>query len=179
MNATMFQKMLGARQETTVGLPRRSFLKAIGGAGGALVIGFGFAAEGTQAAPAAATSEFALNAFVRIGRDNSVTVMIPSSEMGQGVSTALAMVIAEELDLDWQQVHTEFAPNDPVYKNLIYGLQLTGGSTTVRSFWEPLAKTGAAAREMLLTAAAQRWSVPVSELTAEKGQVLHAASRSE
>jgi isoquinoline 1-oxidoreductase subunit beta len=163
---------------------RRSFLQTLGGGAGALCIGFGFVEDAAaQGLPAVASAEPAtraagtsLNAFVRIASNDAVTVVIPSSEMGQGVSSSLAMVLADELDCDWKKVGFEFAPADGVYKNLIVGLQMTGGSTTVRSFWEPMAKTGAAARQMLVGAAAQRWKVSATELSTSNGTVTHAAT---
>ena len=163
---------------------RRHFLKTIGGSAGALCIGFGFVEEvAAHGVPATASAEAAnrtpgipLNAFVRIATDDAVTIVIPASEMGQGVSSSLAMVLADELDCDWKKVGFEFAPADGGYKNLIYGLQLTGGSTTVRSFWGPMAKTGAAARQMLVETAAQRWKVAATELATSNGVVVHKAS---
>src|SRR6201993_972038 len=82
--------------------------------------------------------------------------------MGQGINTALTMILADELDLDWKKIKTEFAPAAPVYFNPVFGLQGTGGSTSIRGSWEPLAKAGAAAREMLITTAAKRWNVEPS-----------------
>jgi isoquinoline 1-oxidoreductase subunit beta len=174
MNA--LEKAFAARRATAAMPTRRTFLKAAGGSG-ALCIGFGFLSEATIAQASPVSAGTPLNAFVRITPDNSITIVIPSSEMGQGVSSSLAMVLAEELDADWKRVRTEFAPTEASYKNLIYGLQLTGGSTTVRSFWEPMAKTGAAARQMLLAAGAQRWKVDVAKLSTADGKVLHKASK--
>lgn len=161
---------------------RRSFLiGGLGGSAGALCVGFGFVEAAGAAAPAAsAASQRAagapLNAFVRIAPDDRVTIVIPSSEMGQGVCSSLAMALADELDCDWAKVAFDFAPAEASYKNLIYGLQLTGGSTTVRSFWEPMAKTGAAARAMLVETAARQWKLPASQLSTANGAVLHKAS---
>lgn len=160
---------------------RRTFLKVLSGSAGALCIGFGFtneawAATGSAAAGAKAAKSTPLNAFVQIAADDTVTVVIPAAEMGQGVSSSLAMVLADELDCDWKKVTYEFAPADVKYKNLLFGLQVTGGSTTVRSFWEPMAKTGAAARLMLIEAAAKKWNVPASSLTTSNGTVVHQAS---
>lgn len=183
MNA--LEKAFLARRQQGAAPSRRSFLKVVG-SGGAMCIGFGLlpleaAAGGTQKSSlgtgATDSGGTPLNAFVRIAADNSITIVIPSSEMGQGVQSSLAMVLADELDADWRKVRTEFAPADANYKNLLYGLQLTGGSTTVRSFWEPMAKTGAAARHMLLAAAAQRWKVDASELSTLNGVIYHKASK--
>jgi isoquinoline 1-oxidoreductase beta subunit len=118
----------------------------------------------------------ALNAWVRIGRDDTVTVLIDRSEMGQGVVTSLAMLVAEELAVDLDQVHTEFAPAAPAYVNPRFGEQVTGGSTSVRAAWQPLREAGAAARERLIAAAAATWGVANSECRAERGAVLHPAS---
>lgn len=172
------------KREAAARPSRRSFLKALSTGTGSLCIGFGFAESVVaHGVPNSATGEAAkrsaghsLNAFVQIAHDDSVTVFIPSSEMGQGVCSSLAMVLADELDCDWKKVGFEFAPASADYKNLIYGLQLTGGSTTVRSFWDPMAKTGAAAREMLVAAAAAKWSVPAEQLTTSNCVVTHKAS---
>ncbi len=115
--------------------------------------------------------------FVRISPDGEITVLIKHLEMGQGINTGLATILAEELDADWSRVCTEAAPFDPkLYKHLSFGAQTTGGSTSVANSWLQLREAGAVARAMLLQAAAQRWSVPVSELTAYKGRVLHGTS---
>jgi isoquinoline 1-oxidoreductase subunit beta len=119
-------------------------------------------------APAAA-----LNPWIRIRRDGIVTVVVDKAEMGQGVLTALPMLVAEELEVPLSQVQTEFAPVDPVYANTMLGTQVTGGSTSIRSSWALLRFAGAAAREMLITAAAQRWEVPRGDCHAEGGAVLH------
>jgi len=159
---------------------RRTFLKVMSGSAGALCLGFGFtdaeAATAAASGGAKTTAGAQLTSFMQIGADDTVTVIIPAAEMGQGVSSSLAMVLADELDCDWKKVTFDFAPADPKYKNLIFGIQATGGSTTVRSFWEPMAKSGAAAREMLLTAAAQTWNVPAAELKTSNGVITHQAS---
>jgi isoquinoline 1-oxidoreductase subunit beta len=179
MNA--LEQTFRLKREENGGKPsRRIFLKTVGGGAGALCIGFGFhdavLAQGAQASTAKRPIAAQMNAFVRIASDDAVTIVIPSSEMGQGVSSSLAMVLADELDCDWKKVGFEFAPIDAGYKNLVYGLQLTGGSTTVRSFWEPMAKTGAAARQMLLDAAALRWKIAASDLATANGVITHKAS---
>jgi isoquinoline 1-oxidoreductase beta subunit len=119
---------------------------------------------------------FALNPWVKVSGDDSITVIIDRSEMGQGVVTSLAMLVAEELEADLEKLRTEFAPVDPVYSNPRLGEQMTGGSTSVRSAWEPLRKAAAQAREKLIAAAAGTWGVAKSECRAEHGAVLHAAS---
>jgi len=149
---------------------RRGFLQT----GGALVIGFALPQSGraaTAAAKAPATT-FKPNAYLRIGSDNRVTVVCGSSEMGQGVLTAIPMLVAEELDADWKLVGVEQAPVDAAYANPMFGMQATGGSTTVRAHWEPMRQAGAAAREMLLAAAAAEWKVDASQLSTDKSMVL-------
>ncbi|MGK6310629.1 molybdopterin cofactor-binding domain-containing protein [Variovorax sp. DT-64] len=151
---------------------RRRFLK--GGAAGALVIGF------TLPLPTrleAASAPFAPNAFLRVGADGVVTVVCPAAEMGQGVLTALPMLVAEELDADWSRVRVEQAPADKAYENPVFNTQLTGGSTSVRGMWEPMRKAGAAAREMLVAAAAARWKVDAADCRTEAGKVIHKGGR--
>jgi isoquinoline 1-oxidoreductase subunit beta len=116
---------------------------------------------------------FQPNPWVRIAADGTVTIIIDRAEMGQGVNTALAMLVAEELEVDLAQIRTEFAPADPAYANPEFGEQVTGGSTSVRSAWLPLRRAGAQAREMLIAAAAAIWQVDPSECRAEHGAVLH------
>src|SRR5437660_7141913 len=154
---------------------RREFLETTAAAGAGLVIGFHLPAGGRFAAAAAAP--FAPNAWLRISPDNSVLIVVDCSEMGQGVTTALPMLLAEELDADWTKVKIEFAPADKAYTNPIFGMQGTGGSTSVRAAFTPLRKAGAAARELLVAAAAQTWSVDKAECRAEKGAVIHTPSK--
>ena len=149
-------------------MERRAFLQTAGGAGAALVIGFRIPTRGEQD-----PAPFAPNAWLRIGADDSVLVVVDRSEMGQGVTTSLPMLLAEELEADWTKVQIEFAPADKAYINPLFGLQGTGGSSSVRAAWTPLRKAGAAAREMLIAAAAQRWAVKPTELHAERGAVVH------
>jgi isoquinoline 1-oxidoreductase beta subunit len=160
----------------TATLDRREFLKKSTAGGAALVIGF-YLPSKYEALDAAPPSEPAsLNAWVRIAQDNTVTILIDKSEMGQGVVTSLAMLLAEELEFDWKKVKTEFAPAAPAYFNPVFGLQGTGGSTSVRASWGPLTKAGAAAREMLVSAAAQQWYVEPSACHVENGAVVHTAT---
>jgi isoquinoline 1-oxidoreductase beta subunit len=119
------------------------------------------------------THTFAPNAWIRIGRDDTVALSIHHSEMGQGVMTALPMLVAEELEADWSQVRTEFAPAAPFYKNPAFRIQMTAGSTSIRTSWEDLGRGGVVARELLIAAAAQTWGVPSSECRAVKGTVVH------
>jgi len=113
------------------------------------------------------------NAFIKISPDNSIRLIINKLEMGQGVNTSLAQLIAEELECDWQQISCESAPVAPVYNATFMPMQMAGGSSSVISSWEQLRTAGAMAREMLIAAAAQKWSVPASECRAENGSVLH------
>ena len=156
-------------------ITRREFLEAAGVA--SLVIGFHLPAAAGRAGRAAAAAPFAPNAWLRIGTDESVLVVVDRSEMGQGVTTSLPMLLAEELEADWSRVRIESAPADKSYVNpMLFGMQGTGGSTSVRAAYTPLRKAGAAAREMLLTAAAETWGVEKSACRAEKGAVIHTPS---
>jgi len=163
-----------------VEISRRNFLKFSAALGGGLLVGIDVAACGRKdnvpVERPAARPVFAPNAWIRIGVDDSITLMVGSSEMGQGVMTAVPMLLAEELDADWSKVHAEFAPAHVSYSNPIIGRQHTGGSTTVRGFWQPLREAGAATRELLIQTAAQRWSVPAVECSTEPSVVVHKAS---
>jgi len=163
----------------SAGIDRRNFLKTgVAGATG-LVIGFYLPGrfEALAASPAGPASPAALNAWMRIGTDDSVTIMIDKSEMGQGIQTALCMLAAEELECDWKKIRTEFAPAAKEYFNPAFGMQGTGGSSSVRSSWDPMRKAGAAAREMLVEAAAQKWGVDKKSCRAENGVVLHVPTK--
>ena len=153
-------------------MPRRDFLKLSVAASGGLLIGFYL--PGMQ--PVAQAATFAPNAFVRIGTDDSVTVIVNHSEMGQGVFTALPMILADELDADWTKVRFEPAPVDPVYNHPVFHMQMTGGSTSTWSSFDQFRQAGAAARAMLITAAAQRWNVDAASCRTENGTVIHSAS---
>lgn len=120
---------------------------------------------------------YTLHPFVRIAQDGTVVVVIDKAEMGQGVTTALPMLVAEELEVDLARVRTEFAPAAPAYANALLGGQVTGGSTSVRSSWEKLRQAGAVVRERLIAAAAQTWGVPKEECRAEEGAVIHLPTR--
>jgi isoquinoline 1-oxidoreductase beta subunit len=158
----------------TLQTSRRGFLKS--GTGAALSIGFALPLAGLSGRLDAATP-FSPNAFLRIGSDGQVTVICGSAEMGQGVLTAIPMLVAEELDADWKTVRVEQAPVDKAYNNPMFQMQATGGSTTVRAFWEPMRQAGAAAREMLVAAAAAQWKVPAAECRTEAGQVIHKSGK--
>ncbi len=155
---------------------RRDFLKVGVAAGGGLVLGFALPGAGLGKRAGAAPGPFAPNAFLRIAADESVTVTVGKAEMGQGVYTSLPMLVAEELECDWARVRVEAAPVDPAYNHTAWGSQMTGGSTSVWSSWEQLSRAGAAARVMLVTAAARTWGVDAAECRAEEGFVVHAAT---
>jgi len=154
---------------------RRDFLETTAAAGAGLVIGFHLPAGG-RFAPAAA-APFAPNAWLRISPDNNVLIVVDRSEMGQGVTTSLPMLVAEELDADWTKVKIESAPADKAYINPMFGLQGTGGSTSIRAAYTPLRKAGAAAREMLVAAACQTWAVDRVDCRTERGVVIHTGSK--
>ncbi|MGH8189657.1 MAG: molybdopterin cofactor-binding domain-containing protein, partial [Steroidobacteraceae bacterium] len=157
---------------------RRDVLKA----GGALTIAVWLPTSPAAAndQPAVASDAFTPNAFVSIGRDSTVTVFAKHLEMGQGVYTGLATIVAEELDADWSQVRVEGAPaNAKLYNNLAWGpFQGTGGSTSVANSYDQLRQAGAAARAMLVASAAQRWKVPANEISIAAGVVQHKSGKS-
>jgi isoquinoline 1-oxidoreductase subunit beta len=156
---------------------RREFLETTGVVGAGLVLGFHLPGGGRFGAVADRAAPFAPNAWLRVGADESVLVVVDRSEMGQGVTTALPMLLAEELDADWSKVRIEFAPADKAYTNPLFGMQGTGGSTSVRAAWQPLRKAGAAARDMLVAAAAQTWGVDKSQCRTARGAVIHEPSQ--
>lgn len=159
-----------------VNISRRDFLKAGALLGGGLVLGVTLPGAATAKQPA--TTGAALNAFVRIGTDDSVTIVVNHSEMGQGVYTSLPMLVNEELEADWAKIRFEAAPVDPAYNHTAFGMQMTGGSTSVWSEYDRLRQMGAAAREMLVAAAAKQWKVDPNSCRAEKGKVTHASGKS-
>ena len=164
-------------------IERRTFLKGAGAATvTALTIGFELSGSTRSAHALGAPvnpAPFAPNAFVRIGADNSITVISKHVELGQGAYTGLATVLAEELEADWAQVRVESAPADASrYANLAFGkIQGTGGSSAIANSWQQLRDAGAKARAMLLTAAANEWHLPVGELSVDKSVIFHPASK--
>ncbi len=150
-----------------LGLNRREFVAAGVAAGAGLVVGFYLPHGGKSS-----QEVFSPNAYVRIAPDNKITIVVARSEMGQGVRTALPMILAEELEADWKQIEIEQAG-----ASTLYGDQGTGGSASVRTTWDPMRKAGAAARKMLISAAALTWGVPRSGCVAQGGSVLHGASK--
>ena len=164
-----------------VNISRRDFLKA----GAGLTLGVAvpdalaqMAGPGQGGSGATGSAAFEPNAFVRIGTDNTVTVIVKHFEMGQGTFTGLPTLVAEELDADWGQIRAEGAPADATrYNNLFMGpMQGTGGSTAMANSYEQMRKAGAAARAMLVAAAAERWKVEAGEITISRGVVQHAAT---
>jgi isoquinoline 1-oxidoreductase beta subunit len=156
---------------------RRTFLASSTGLTFSLAVGGSMLmSQSAQAADPA----IKLNAWITIGTDNTVTMMVPTAEMGQGTTTALPMILAEELDADWSKVKAEFAPPNPkVYGNphyLLNGGQATLASVAVAGYFTPLRVLGAQARQVLVDAVAAKWNVPASELTTDKSQVIHAKS---
>ena len=155
-------------------LSRRSFVAATAVAGAGLLLGVHLPDRKRQTGiegPRSSAEPFAPNAWIRLDEDGDVTLLVHKSEMGQGVWTALPMILAEEMDADWRRVRAERAPTRPDLDTA------TGGSSSVRESWEALRRAGAAARAMLVTAAAKRWAVPESECTTSAGEVIHAKTR--
>ncbi|USX26787.1 xanthine dehydrogenase family protein molybdopterin-binding subunit [Oxalobacteraceae bacterium OTU3CINTB1] len=158
---------------------RRGFLKIAAAAGGGLMVGFwSLPGEASAAANAAATAAAAsdLNAFIAIGADDTITLTMPKVEMGQGTYTSIPMLIAEELEVDMDKIALRHAPPNAKVYGAPFGDQFTGGSTSIRLMWEPMRQTGAAARMVLIQAAADQWKVAPESCRAEHGEVVHAAS---
>lgn len=189
MNPRFLQRLVteqASGESRTDGLDRpdrRRFLKVMGLAGGGFMVGSLVgsprlleAAMDDPMAGLGALAEF--GPFIRIGSDNTVTVMIKHLDKGQGVTTGLPTIVAEELDADWSQMRAEFAPADASrYNNLFFGpVQATGGSTSIANSWQQLREAAAGARAMLVGAAAERWGVPVDAVSVEAGVVRHDAS---
>lgn len=159
---------------------RRDFLRASATLSSGVLLGFrlqGAPGAAAQAAAAPAAAEFAPNAFIRISKANVVTIVVNKAEMGQGISTALPMLIAEELEVDLRRVKVVAAPVDAAYAHPVFDMQFTGGSQSIASEWERYRKAGAAAREMLLAAAADLWKVDRASLRAENGAVIGPGGR--
>ena len=188
-----------------VKISRRAFLISGLAVGGGLALGFAFWPP-SKLKLKAGQGETVVSAWLKIAEDGTVTVVVPQAEMGQGVFTSLPMLLADELEADWDTVRVEAAPVDSIYSNAavitagieegemlpqalesiglalvrkvvrLLGLQITGGSTSIRNWYEPYRIAGAAAKEMLVEAAAQRWGVDAGECSARSGIVSHAAS---
>src|ERR1039458_4786079 len=161
-------------------LSRRDLLKGSATAGAALVIATHVPLPPLAQNAAAASMAPMPNAFIRIAPDNTVTVIIKHLDKGQGVTTGLTTIVAEELDADWSQMRAEFPPaNAKLYNNLAFGpMQGTGGSTSVVNSWDQLRSAATAPRAMLVAAAAEDWKVPASEITVHKGRLSHRSGKS-
>src|ERR1700726_574383 len=156
-------------------LDRRAFLKTGAAAGGGLVIAFYvpvLSAHEQKPKP----EPMAPFAYIKIASEEKVTIVANHSEMGQGVYTSLPMLLNEELEADWSKIRVEAAPVDKAYNHPVFGMQMTGGSTTSPAEWERYRKMGATARVMLVQAAATKWGVEASTCKVEKGYVVHAAT---
>ena len=154
-------------------ISRKTFIQSATALGGGLILGFQLPSYAGEPKKIRASM---VSAWLRIDTEGNVTIMVPNSEMGQGVNTALPMIIAEELDADWSKVRSESAPHTQDFIHPGLKARFTGGSLSVRSWWPLIAKTGAAAREMLVVAAAARFQVPATELVTKKGMVIHKKS---
>jgi isoquinoline 1-oxidoreductase subunit beta len=156
---------------------RREFLKVSVAAGGGLLLGLALPRAHTAEQAGAAVAPFAPDAFIRIDRNGSVTLIMCQVEMGQGIYTAISQILADELDVDFSRVVVEAAPpNDALYTNPALGFQVTGGSTSIRIFWMPMRKAGASARAMLVEAAAATWHVDPGSCRTANGEVIHGPS---
>ena len=159
---------------------RRQFLKASTATTGGLVIGFYLPGGNKLAnaqAPQAPQAIIPPNAFLRIAKDGSVTVQVKHLEFGQGVMTSLPMLVAEELECDWTKVRSELAPAGAAYAHTMFGMQMTGGSSSVVNSWTQMRTVGAMARTMLISAAANRWKVDPAKCRAENGVVIGPAGQ--
>ena len=161
--------------DMTVDQSRRDFLKTSAAVGGGLALEFCLPTFAIAQSGAAKGAE--VTAWVVINPDDSIVIRVARSEMGQGSSTGLPMLVAEELECDWKKVRAEYAsPNEHIRRNRVWGSMATGGSRSIRDSHEYLRKAGATAREMLVAAAAQKWNVPASECVAENSVITHTPS---
>ena len=166
---------MAVAEKISGGVSRRALLT--GGLAGGFLLAFHLPVRAVNEPvqpPDITAGKFAPNAFIRIDEAGHTTLVMPQVEMGQGIYTAVAMILAEELDADFASVTLEHAPPDEkLYANPAFGIQATGGSTSVRAFWKPLRNAGATARAMLVQAAAQQWQVEPASCTASNGEVTH------
>ena len=166
-------------QPGTNATSRRAFIA--GGIAGGFVLAFhlpAYAINEPNQPPDNKATAFAPNAFIRIDRTGKTTLVMPQVEMGQGVYTSIAMILAEELDADFSQITLEHAPPDEKsYANPVFGIQATGNSNSIRAFWKPLRVAGASSRAMLIQAAAKQWRVEASSCSTSNGRVTHPATR--
>ncbi len=159
--------------EALIKFDRRSFVKVTAVTGGGIMLGFNFLASCTTNKAVIPTEWFDVNAYLKIASDGKVTILSPNPELGQGVKTAMPMVVAEELDIPWESVIVEQAPLDTDK----YRRQVAGGSQSIRTTWDSLRMAGATARKMLINAAANKWQVAASECSTADGKVIHAKSK--
>lgn len=183
MNFLQRQHMQTQQQSESLALTRRTFLQAVS-VGGGLVIGAGFmpdalAADSQAVSTTAKNPAPVFNNFLKITPDSKVVLIVKHLDMGQGISTGLATIVAEELDANWEQMDWEFAPADGNrYNNLFWGkTQGTGGSTSIANSWLQLREASAAARAMLVAAAADQWKVPAKEIAVSQGIITHGEHR--
>src|SRR5215468_5110375 len=162
---------------TPGGLTRRDFLASSAIAGGGLILCGVFHPSIAEAATKDDGKPIVLNAWVRIGLDDTVTLIVSQAEMGQGIQTTMAAVIAEELGADWKRVKLEYSPADPAYRNPARNWQFTGNSESTTAFFDFLRTMGASAREMLIAAAAERWRVDPATCDSQNGRVIHRPTR--
>ncbi len=156
-------------------IDRRSFLKSSALAGGGLMISFTWLSSFRYTDKPGDTDPQQwneINGYIKITQDNTIKILNPNPEFGQNVMTSLPMIVAEELDVDWEKVVVEMGPHDSVK----LGPQFTGGSNSLRMYWKPLREAGAAARQMLIEATAKTWAVPVEEVTTKAGMLYHEKS---
>ena len=171
---------MAAAKKISDGLSRRVLLT--GGLAGGFLLAFHLPLRALTPnepvqPPDDTTGKFAPNAFIRIDQAGNTTLVMPQVEMGQGVYTSIAMILAEELDADFAKVTLEHAPpDDKLYGNPVFGLQVTGNSNSIRAFWKPLRKAGASTRAMLVQAAAQQWQVEPASCTTANSEVTHKES---
>jgi isoquinoline 1-oxidoreductase subunit beta len=165
----MVQRARGAR-----GLSRRAALRGVAG----LILAVHLPRSGAAQLGVAEPAVFAPNAFIRVGADDTVTVLAKHIEFGQGTFTGLATLVAEEMDADWSTVRAVHAPADVArYRNLMRDFQMTGGSNSIANSWEQLRRAGATARAMLVAAAAEAWQVPPGSISVENGELRHTSGR--
>src|ERR1700754_1010120 len=166
---------MAVAQKNSSEVSRRNLLA--GGLAGGFLLAFHLpvrAANEPVQPPDVTAGKFAPNAFIRVDNTGKTTLVMPQVEMGQGIYTAVAAILAEEMDADFSSLFLEHAPaNEKLYANPIFGIQATGGSTSVRAFWKPLRTAGASARAMLVQAAAQQWQGEPASCTTSNGEATH------
>src|SRR6202166_2539843 len=172
------RESVAATARTSDGVSRRALLT--GGLAGGFLLAFHLPVRAVNEPvqpPDDTAGKFAPNAFIRIDQSGKTTLVMPQVEMGQGVYTALPMILAEELDADFALVALEHAPpSDKLYGNPLFGIQATGNSNSVRAWWPHLRTAGASARAMLVQAAAQQWQVEPASCTTANSEVMHTES---